>query len=212
MPVGGSGDDREAGGGVIAQGGPGQEHSRLAIPAVPHLPGSEWQRYRLAVDPVIRRWRTNPYARLALRRTVVMAPLTAVLVAWGDPSGLFALLAAFAALQPTATASTRRAIAQIAGSVVACTLAVILGFVVSGLLLLAIGILGMAIGLAFVLRSPFIAAAGTTAFALAGAGMAGGMADIAQGRFLSTLAGAAIAIIATVVIRPAPNQDSPSDG
>jgi uncharacterized membrane protein YccC len=118
------------------------------------------------------------------------------------------MLAAFGVNQPSMRETRNRTISQVLGTLAACLVAVAIGLVVHGVALFVIGLVGTAFGLAFVMRNQFIAAAGTMAFALAGAAMTATMPEAAAGRLAATLVGAVIGVVGTILIRP-PRQPQP---
>lgn len=171
-------------------------------PKVPRVPGNGWVRWWRAVTTALRDWRHDPYVRLAVRRLVVLPPMVAGLVAWGNDDALFGLLAAFAVTQPTLHDTEDRTVAQITGTLLACAGGVAAGLLLPTWAVIPLGILGIAFGLAFIRRNQVIAAAGTTAFALAGAGLYEPLETLAPLRLAAAVAGVAIAVLATLVIRP----------
>jgi hypothetical protein len=170
-----------------------------AAPEGPVLPGSFGSRMSAAITTALRDWRHNPYARLALRRLVVLTPLVAVLEAWRDPVALYALIVAFSITQPTASDTLNRALARTAGTLAAIAITVAVALVVPDWALAVFAVVAMVAGIAHMLRSPFLTAVGTTVLTVA-AGFLAGTSTNASNRLLSTLLGAAVGLLATVVI------------
>ena len=116
-----------------------------------------------------------------------------------------ALVVAFSITQPTAADTLDRALARTAGVIAAILLTVAVGAVAPDWVLVAVSVLAMVAGLAYLLRSPFVIALGTTVLTVA-TGYLAGSSTAAVNRLLSTLAGAAVGLLATVLIpvpRPA---------
>jgi uncharacterized membrane protein YccC len=170
-----------------------------AAPEGPVLPGTFGSRMVAAITTALRDWRHNAYARLALRRLVVLTPLVAVLEAWRDPVALYALIVAFSITQPTASDTLNRALARTAGTLAAIAITVAVALVVPDWALVVFAVVAMVAGLAYMLRSPFLTAVGTTVLTVA-TGFLAGTSTNASNRLLSTLIGAAVGLLATVVI------------
>jgi len=170
-----------------------------AGPQVPRLPGTFASRLLSGIGTALRDWRHNLYARLALRRVVVLAPLVAVLEARRDPVALYALVVAFSITQPTAADTLDRALARTAGVIAAILVTVAIGAVAPDWVLIAFSVAAMVAGLAYLLRSPFVIALGTTVLTVA-TGYLAGSSTAAANRLLSTVAGAAVGLLATVLI------------
>jgi hypothetical protein len=170
-----------------------------AAPEIPPLPGTFATRLFSGMGAAVRDWRHNVYARLALRRVVVLAPLVGVLEARRDPVALYALVASFSITQPTANDTLDRALARTAGVIGAIVITVLVGALTSDWVLIVFSVLAMVGGLAHVLRSPFLLALGTTVLTVA-TGYLAGSSSTAVNRLLATLAGAAIGLLATAII------------
>ncbi|WP_460625306.1 FUSC family protein [Intrasporangium mesophilum] len=179
-----------------------------AAPEVPPLPGRFVSRVASGIVAALRDWRHNAYVRLALRRVVVLSPLVAVLEAWRDPVALYALIVAFSITQPTAGDTLNRALARTAGTIGAILVTIALAVVVPDPVLVVFAVLAMVAGLAYLLRSPFLTALGTTVLTVA-AGFLAGTSTAAGNRLLSTVVGALVGLLATVVI-PVPKPSEPS--
>jgi hypothetical protein len=180
-----------------------------ATPEVPVLPGRFAARLGASMREALRGWRTNAYVRLALRRVVVLTPLVVLLEAWRDPVALYALIVAFSVTQPTASDTLNRALARTAGTVAAIAVTFAVAALAPDWLLVAFSAFAMVAGLAYVLRSPFVTALGTTVLTVAIGALAGSSTD-AGNRLLSTLAGAVVGLLATVVIPvPPTSEDGP---
>jgi len=175
-----------------------------ASAAPPRLPGRWLGRTVRAVGRALKEWRTNPYVRLAVRRGVVLAPLVGVLEAWRDPVALYALVVAFSVTQPVAGDTTTRALARTLGAVAAIVVTYALAAVLPPAAVGVVAVLAMVVGLAYLLRSPFVVTLGTTVLTVAGGVVVGTSAPAVQ-RLLSTLLGAAVALLATVLV-PAPRR------
>lgn len=170
-----------------------------AGPQVPRLPGTFAARLLSGIGTALRDWRHNVYARLALRRVLVLAPLVAVLQARRDPVALYGLVVAFSITQPTASDTLDRALARTAGVIAAILVTVAVGAVAPDWVLVAVSVAAMVAGLAYLLRSPFVIALGTTVLTVA-TGYLAGSSTAAVNRLLSTLAGAAVGLLATGLI------------
>jgi hypothetical protein len=170
-----------------------------AGPQVPRLPGTFASRLLSGIGTALRDWRHNLYARLALRRVVVLAPLVAVLEARRDPVALYALVVAFSITQPTAADTLDRALARTAGVIAAILVTVAIGAVAPDWVLIAFSVAAMVAGLAYLLRSPFVIALGTTVLTVA-TGYLAGSSTAAANRLLSTVAGGAVGLLATLLI------------
>jgi hypothetical protein len=170
-----------------------------ASPAVPALPGRFATRLLSGMRAALGDWRHNVYARLALRRVVVLAPLVAFLEGQRDPVALYALVVAFSITQPTASATLDRALARTAGVIAAIVVTVLLGSVAPDWALIAFSVAAMVAGLAYVLRSPFMTALGTTVLTVA-AGYLAGTSSTASNRLLATVMGAVVGVLATGLI------------
>jgi len=83
--------------------------------------------------------------------------------------------------------------------IAAILLTVAVGAVAPDWVLVAVSVLAMVAGLAYLLRSPFVIALGTTVLTVA-TGYLAGSSTAAVNRLLSTLAGAAVGLLATVLI------------
>lgn len=173
--------------------------SAAAAPDVPRMPGRFVPRLLSGIGAALSDWRQNPYARLALRRVVVLAPLVAVLEARRDPVALYALVVSFSITQPTASDTLDRALARTAGVIGAIAVTVLIGAMAPDRILVLFAVLAMVGGLAHVLRSPFLTALGTTVLTVA-TGYLAGSSTAAVNRLLSTVAGAVIGLLATLVI------------
>jgi hypothetical protein len=175
-------------------------HGRAeAAPELPKLPGRFATRLLAGMSTALRDWRHNVYARLALRRVVVLAPLVALLEGKRDPVALYALIAAFSVTQPTASDTFDRALARTAGVIGAIVVTVLVGALAPDWVLVLFSVVALVGGLAYVLRSPFLLALGTTVLTVA-TGYLSGTSDPAVNRLLVTLAGAGIGLLATVII------------
>jgi len=170
-----------------------------AAPEVPPLPGRFATRLLSGMVTAARDWRHNVYARLALRRVVVLAPLVGVLEARRDPVALYALVASFSITQPTASDTLDRALARTAGVIGAIVVTVVVGVLTPDWVLILFSIVAMVAGVAYVLRSPFLIALGTTVLTVA-TGFLAGSSSTAVNRLLSTLVGATIGLLATAII------------
>jgi uncharacterized membrane protein YccC len=181
-------------------------HGRAeAAPELPRLPGRFADRLLSGMGTALRDWRHNVYARLALRRVVVLAPLVALLEVKRDPVALYALIAAFSVTQPTASDTLDRALARTAGVIGAIVVTILVGALTPDWLLVLFAVVALVGGLAYVLRSPFLLALGTTVLTVT-TGYLSGTSDPAVNRLLVTLAGAGVGLLATVVIPvPTPN-------
>jgi hypothetical protein len=181
-----------------------------ASPAIPALPGRFATRLLSGMSAALRDWRHNVYARLALRRVVVLAPLVAFLEGQRDPVALYALVVAFSITQPTASATLDRALARTAGVISAIVVTVLLGSVAPDWALIAFSVAAMVAGLAYVLRSPFMTALGTTVLTVA-TGYLAGTSSTASNRLLATVVGAVVGVLATGLIPvPEPPKESRS--
>jgi Fusaric acid resistance protein-like len=174
-----------------------------AAPEVPSLPGRAASRLMSGMGSALGDWRYNAYVRLALRRVIVLAPLVAVLEARRDPVALYALIVAFSVTQPTASDTVNRALARTAGTIAAILVTFALAALLPDSVVVAVAALAMVAGLAYLLRSPFITTLGTTVLTVT-SGVVAGTATNAQNRLLSTVVGAAVGIVATVLI-PVPH-------
>jgi Fusaric acid resistance protein-like len=179
-----------------------------AAPQIPRLPGRLTSRLVSGIGAALRDWRHNVYVRLALRRVVVLTPLVAVLEAWRDPVALYALIVAFSVTQPTASDTVNRALARTAGTIGAIAVTVAVGLIAPDWVLVGFAVLAMVAGLAYLLRSPFLTAVGTTVLTIA-AGFLAGNSTNAGNRLLSTVAGAAVGLLATTLI-PVPKSPEPT--
>jgi hypothetical protein len=168
-------------------------------PELPRLPGRFASRLISSIGVALRDWRSNVYVRLALRRVVVLAPLVAVLEARRDPVALYALIVAFSVTQPTASDTLNRALARTAGTLGAIAVTVGVAALAPDWVLIGFAVFAMVAGLAYVLRSPFLTALGTTVLTIAAGFLAGTSAN-ATNRLLSTVVGAVVGLLATVVI------------
>jgi hypothetical protein len=175
-----------------------------AAPELPRLPGRFAVRLGSAMSTAAQDWRSNPFARLALRRVVVLTPLVAVLEAWRDPVALYSLIVAFSVTQPLAGDTLDRALARTAGVIGAIVVTVALALVAPDWVVALFAVLAMVGGLAYLLRSPFVTALGTTVLTVA-TGVLAGTSTTATNRILATVAGAGVGILATVLF-PAPPQ------
>jgi hypothetical protein len=179
-----------------------------AAPEIPRLPGSFASRLTSGIGAALRDWRHNAYVRLALRRIVVLTPLVVVLEAWRDPVALYAFIVAFAITQPTASDTLNRALARTAGTIASILVTIAVAVVAPDWVLVVFAVLAMVGGLAHLLRSPFLTAVGTTVLTVAAGFLAGTSAN-AGNRLLSTVVGAAVGLLATVII-PVPRPPSAS--
>jgi hypothetical protein len=93
----------------------GRHRGAAKAPDLPRLPGRFAARLGSAMSTAALDWRSNPFARLALRRVVVLTPLVAFLEAWRDPVALYSLIVAFSVTQPLAGDTLDRALARTAG-------------------------------------------------------------------------------------------------
>jgi hypothetical protein len=182
-------------------------------PEIPPLPGWFGSRLASGVAGALAEWRHNAYVRLALRRMVVLTPLIAILEAWRDPVALYALIVAFSITQPTASDTLNRALARTAGTIGAILVTIAVAVVVPDWILVAFAVLAMVAGLAHLLRSPFLTALGTTVLTVATGFLAGSPAP-AGNRLVSTVVGAVVGLLATVLIpvpkpRASPDNDAP---
>jgi uncharacterized membrane protein YccC len=188
-------------------------HGRAsARPEVAPPAGGVASRLAVAIGAALRDWRHNPYVRLAVRRIVVLAPLVSVLEWWRDPVALYALIVAFSVTQPSASDTFDRALARTAGTFGAILVTVVMAAVLPAPVVVVAAVLAMVAGLAYVLRSPFITTLGTTVLTVAAGALAGTSAPSVN-RLLSTLVGAAVGILATLLIpvpRP-PDQQRGTD-
>jgi hypothetical protein len=182
-----------------------------ALPDVPPLPGRVTSRLLSGIGSALRDWRRNPYVRLALRRVIVLAPLVAVLEWWRDPVALYALIVAFSVTQPTASDTLNRALARTAGTIGAILVTAALGAVAPDWVIVLFAVLAMVAGLAYLLRSPFLTALGTTVLTVA-TGVLAGTSTGAANRLLSTLVGAVVGLLATVLIPVPRSTSSPQVG
>lgn len=177
--------------------------ARHVPPRVPTPPPGIGRRWWTAVSASLTNWRQDPFVRLALRRVLVISPLVFVLQSWGEPAALYGLLAAFAVTQPTLRETGKGTLARIAGTLLACFVAVAVGLVLPPAVMLPVGLVAMAAGLAYLRRNKAVATIGTTVFALSVATAAGAsVIDSAEGRFLATAVGALIGLLATVLLPP----------
>jgi hypothetical protein len=170
-----------------------------AAPDIPRLPGWFGSRLVSGIATALGDWRHNAYVRLALRRMVVLTPLIAILEAWRDPVALYALIVAFSITQPTASDTLNRALARTAGTIGAILVTIAVAVVVPDWVLVAFAVLAMVAGLAYLLRSPFLTAVGTTVLTIAAGFLAGSSAN-ATNRLVSTIVGATVGLLATVLI------------
>ncbi|MCK1823628.1 FUSC family protein [Streptomyces sp. XM83C] len=177
-------------------------------PGIPPLPGWFVSRLLSGIGAALRDWRHNPYARLALRRVVVLAPLVGVLEARRDPVALYALVVAFSITQPTTSDTLDRALARTAGVIGAIGVTVVIGALAPDWVLVVFAVVAMVGGLAHVLRSPFLTSLGTTVLTIA-TGYLAGSSIPAVNRLISTVVGALIGLLATVII-PAPKPQEQS--
>jgi Fusaric acid resistance protein-like len=168
-------------------------------PKIPPLPGRTTSRLMSGIGSALRDWRRNVYVRLALRRVLVLAPLVAVLEWWRDPVALYALIVAFSVTQPTVSDTVNRALARTAGTIIAILATFALVVLFPDPVVVVVAALAMVAGLAYILRSPFITALGTTVLTVATGALAGSPTN-AQNRLLSTVFGAAVGFLATVLI------------
>ena len=184
-----------------------QRHGRAAaMPEIPALPGRFASRLVSGISTALRDWRHNEYVWLALRRVVVLTPLVAVLEAWRDPVALYALIVAFSITQPTALDTLNRALARTAGTLGAIGVTIVVAVITPDWLLTGFAVLAMVAGLAYLLRSPFLTAVGTTVLTVA-AGFLAGTSTNATDRLLSTVVGALVGLAATGLI-PMPGSSS----
>ncbi|MFC7495686.1 MULTISPECIES: FUSC family protein [unclassified Nocardioides] len=167
------------------------------------LPGRFATRLGAAIATALRERQHNQWARLAVRRVVVLVPMVAVLEAWRDPVALYALVVAFSVTQPVASDTVDRALARVAGVVAAVLVTGAVGLVAPDWAVIAFGVVAMVAGLAYLLRSPFLTTLGTTVLTVAGSVVSGSSSAV-TGRLVSTLAGAAVGLLASVLIRGAP--------
>lgn len=184
--------------------------------AAPELPPPLEGRFAVRMGGSIRAafadWRHNLYVRLALRRVVVLAPLVAVLEAWRDPVALYALIVAFSVTQPTASDTLNRALARTAGTLAAIAVTVLVAALAPDWVVAVFAVLAMVAGLAYLLRSPFVMAVGTTVLTVATGVLAGTSTNVSD-RLLATVAGALVGLAATVVIpvpKSSPTTDQPA--
>lgn len=150
-------------------------------PAIGPLPGRFAARLVTGIGAALRGWRHNPYTRLALRRVVVLTPLVAAPEAWRDAVALYALVVAFSIIQPTATDTLNMALARTAGTIGAILVTITVAVVAPGWVLVGFAVLSVAAGFQ----------AGTTTHA--------------TNRLLSTVVGALVGLLATVLI-PVPGR------
>lgn len=177
-----------------------QRHGRAAaMPEIPPLPGRFASRLVSGIRTALRDWRHNEYVWLALRRVVVLTPLVAILEAWRDPVALYAFVVAFSITQPTALDTLNRALARTAGTLGAIVVTIVVALITPDWLLAGFAVLAMVAGLAYLLRSPFLTAVGTTVLTVA-AGFLAGTSTNATDRLLSTVAGALVGLLATGLI------------
>jgi hypothetical protein len=179
-----------------------------ATPDVPVLPGRFASRLWASMRGALVDWRTNVYVRLALRRVVVLVPLVVLLEAWRDPVALYSLIVAYSVTQPTASDTLNRAVARTAGVVASIAVTFVVAAIAPDWVLIAFSAFAMVAGLAYILRSPFVTALGTTVLTVATGALAGTSTN-AGNRLMVTLAGAAVGLLATVCI-PVPR--SPEQG
>src|SRR5262249_28339688 len=137
------------------------------LPSIPALPGHVLGRVLSGMRTALADWRHNPFVRLALRRVVVLAPLVVVLEAWRNPVALYALIVAFSVTQPTASDTLDRALARTAGTLGAILVTNALAAVAPDWVVIVFAVLAMVTGLAYLLRSPFVTALGTTVLTVA---------------------------------------------
>ena len=171
-------------------------------PELPRLPGSFATRLGASMSSAAHDWRSHPFARLAVRRVLVLAPLVAILEAWRDPIALYSLIVAFSVTQPLAGDTLERVLARTAGVIGAIIVTVALSVVAPDWVVALFAVLAMVTGLAYLLRSPFVTALGTTVLTVA-TGVLAGTSTAAGGRLLATLAGGAVGVLATLLV-PAP--------
>ena len=201
--------------GLVARAVRGWLARRKGI-AAPELPPPLEGRFAVRMGGSIRAafadWRHNLYVRLALRRVVVLAPLVAVLEAWRDPVALYALIVAFSVTQPTASDTLNRALARTAGTLAAIAVTVLVAALAPDWVVAVFAVLAMVAGLAYLLRSPFVMAVGTTVLTVATGVLAGTSTNVSD-RLLATVAGALVGLAATVVIpvpKSSPTTDQPA--
>jgi hypothetical protein len=170
-----------------------------ALAKLPRLPGRFASRLTSGIGTALRDWRSNPFVRLAVRRVVVLAPLVAVLEAWRDPVSLYALIVAFSVTQPTVSDTLNRALARTAGTIGAIVVTIAVAVLAPDWALAGFAILSMVAGLAYLLRSPFLTALGTTVLTVA-SGFLADTSTNAANRLLSTVLGATVGVLATLLI------------
>ena len=129
----------------------------------------------------------------------MLAPLVAVVEWWRDPVALYALIVAFSVTQPVASDTVNRALARTAGVIVSVLVTFALVAIFPDWLVGVVAVLALVAGLAYMLRSPFLTAVGTTVLTVAGGALVGSAVS-AQNRLFSTVVGAAIGLLATMII------------
>src|SRR5262249_14898352 len=107
----------------------------------------------------------------------------------------------------TASDTLNRALARTAGVVGAVVVTAALALVAPDWVLAVFAVLAMVAGLAYLLRSPFLTTLGTTVLVVT-AGVLTGTASGTLGRLVSTLAGAAVGLLAVAVV-PEPRAPEP---
>jgi uncharacterized membrane protein YccC len=117
---------------------------------------------------------------------------------------------AFSVTQPTASDTLNRALARTAGTIGAILVTIAVALVTPDWVLVGFAVLAMVAGLAYLLRSPFLTEVGTTVLTVA-AGFLAGTSTGAGNRLLSTVVGALVGLLATVLI-PVPRSSEPSLG
>jgi hypothetical protein len=109
------------------------------------------------------------------------------------------------ALATNVDAPLDRALARTAGVIGAIVVTVLVGALAPDWLLVLFAVVALVGGLAYVLRSPFLLALGTTVLTVT-TGYLSGTSEPAVNRLLVTLTGAGVGLLATVVIPvPTPN-------
>ena len=106
---------------------------------------------------------------------------------------------AFSITQPTASDTLNRALARAAGTLGAILVTIAVALVAPDWVLVGFAVLAMVAGLAYLLRSPFLTAVGTTVLTVAAGFLAGTSTD-AGNRLLSTVLGAIVGLAATMLI------------
>jgi uncharacterized membrane protein YccC len=185
----------------------------VALPDLPPpLEGRFVVRLAGSIRVALADWRHNLYVRLALRRVVVLAPLVTVLESWRDPVALYALIVAFSVTQPTASDTLNRALARTVGTLAAIAVTVLVAVSAPDWVVAVFAVLAMVVGLAYLQRSQFVMAVGTTVLTIATGVLAGTTTD-ASNRLLATVVGALVGLAATVVIpvpKSPPSTDEPA--